>query len=80
MTNNLHVQGLRQKQVHPEEVSSGGRRPSYNVFVLMEITDEYYKNDIIGILHSLRDDFEEVQNTEAKQKAEHLLDELTEGT
>ena len=79
LTNNLHVQGLRQKQVYHEAVTSGGR-PSYNVFVLMEITDEDYKNAKISVVRSLKDDFEEVQHTEAKQKAEQLLEELTEGT
>ena len=79
LTNNLHVQGLRQKQVYHEAVTNGGR-PSYNVFVLMEITDEDYKNAKIGVLQSLKEDFEQVHHTEAKQKAEELLDKLTEGT
>ena len=79
LTNNLHVQGLRQKQVYHEEVTAGGR-PSYNVFVLLEMATDDYKNAKIGILQSLRDDFEKVHHTEAKQKAEQLLEELTEGT
>jgi hypothetical protein len=79
LTNNLHVQGLRQKQVYHEAVTNGGR-PSYNAFVLLEITDEDYKNAKIGVLQSLKEDFEKVHHTEAKQKAEQLLEELTEGT
>ena len=79
LVNNLHVQGLRQKQVYHEEVASGGR-PSYNVFVLLEMTTDDYKNAKIGVLQSLKDDFEKVHHTEAKQKAEQLLQELTEGT
>jgi hypothetical protein len=76
--NNLHIQGLRQKQIYHEEVSNSGR-PSYNVFVLLELSEADYKNAKIGVLESLRDDLDKVNQTEAKQKAERLLEELTEG-
>jgi len=74
--NNLHVQGLQQKEVYFEEIFSGNNGPRYNVFVMLEISKADYLKAKAGALRKMKDEFERNGQTEAKKKAEELLEEL----
>ena len=77
---NLHIQGVRQKEVYYEEVFSAQiMQPTYNVFVMLEMSKADYLKAKADALKRLRDRFAKEGRTEAKEKAERLLDELKEG-
>jgi hypothetical protein len=76
-TDNLHVQGIRQRKLYWEEMlNPGAVQTTYNVWVMLEMTKTDYLKAKADVLRSLRDKFAEAGQTEAKQKAEKLLDEL----
>ena len=78
--NNLHVQGIKQKEVYYEELFSAQiMRPTYNVWVKLEMSKADYLKAKADVLQRLRDRFSGVGETEAKKKAEKLLEELKHG-
>lgn len=75
--NNFHVQGIKQKEVYYEEqFMPRHMRPTYNVWVLLEMSKSDYLKAKADVLRKLRDRFSGVGETEAKKKAEKLLEEL----
>jgi hypothetical protein len=74
--NNLHVQGIRQKEVYFEEVPFGDKKLTYNVFVILEMTKADYTKAKGGVLERMKEQFKKAGEIEAKKKAEKLLDEL----
>ena len=79
-TDNIHVQGMKQSEIYWEEVfREHSTTPYYNIWVRIEMSTADYMHAKAEAVKSLRDRFESDGNTEAKQKAEELLDELKEG-
>ena len=77
---NLHIQGIRQKEIYYEEVFSAQiMQPTFNVWVKLEMSKADYLKCKADALKRLRDRFAKEGRTEAKEKAERLLDELKEG-
>jgi hypothetical protein len=69
--NNLHVQGIKQKQLYYEEQFMPRlMRPTYNVWVQLEMSRADYLKAKADVLRKLRDRFSGVGETEAKKKAE----------
>ena len=78
-TKNLHVQGIRQRELYWEEMlSPGAIQSTYNVWVMLEMNKADYLKAKAGVLRNMRDKFAEAGQTEAKEKAEKLLEELKE--
>jgi hypothetical protein len=78
-TKNLHVQGIRQRELYWEEMlSPGAIHSTYNVWVMLEMNKADYLKAKADVLRNLRDKFAENGQTEAKEKAEKLLEELKE--
>ena len=77
--NDLHLQGVRQKEVYFEESPAGTDHRTYNVFVMLEMTNSDYLKAKAAVLEQLKRRFESAGETEAKEKAEKLLDELKTG-
>ena len=78
-TKNLHVQGIRQRKLYWEEMQSPGAiQSTYNVWVMLEMNKADYLKAKADVLRNLRDKFAEAGQTEAKEKAEKLLEELKE--
>jgi len=78
-TKNLHVQGIRQRELYWEEMlSPGAIQSTYNVWVKLEMNKSDYLRAKADVLRNLRDKFAEAGQTEAKEKAEKLLEELKE--
>ena len=78
-TKNLHVQGIRQRELYWEEMlSPGAVQSTYNVWVMLEMNKADYLRAKADVLRNLRDKFAEAGQTEAKEKAEKLLEELKE--
>ena len=78
-TENLHLQGVRQRELYWEEMlNPGAVQPTYNVWVMLEINKADYLKAKADILRNLRDKFAEAGQTEAKEKAEKLLEKLKE--
>jgi hypothetical protein len=76
-TKNLHVQGFRQRELYWEEMlSPGAIQSTYNVWVMLEMNKADYLRAKADVLRNLRDKFAEAGQTEAKEKAEKLLEEL----
>jgi len=74
---NLHIQGVKQKEVYYEEVFSPTvMQPAYNVFVILEMSKADYLQAKAKVLRKLRDRFSKAGEKEAKEKAEKLLEEL----
>jgi hypothetical protein len=77
---NLHVQGVRQAEVYYEEVFSASvMQPTFNIWVRLEIGKADYLKAKADILRKLRDRFSEAGESEAKEKAERLLEDLKRG-
>jgi|GEM_PF-1803016 len=75
--NNLYLQGVRQKEVHCEEIpSKSGFQPTFNVFVILEMTKGDYLRAKTDVLRKLRNTFRREGEVEAKEKAERLLEDL----
>ena len=74
--NNLHVQGLRQKEVFYEEIPYRGNGKVYNVFVVLEMSKADYTKAKAGVVKRMREQFKRAGAIEAKKKAEKLLDDL----
>ena len=73
----LQVQGVRQAEVYYEETFSPSiMQPTYNVFVRLEMAKVDYLKAKADVLRRLRDRFRKDGNTEAKEKADQLLDQL----
>jgi len=80
LVENLHIQGVRQKEVYYEEVFSAQiMQPTFNVWVKLEMSKADYLKCKADALKRLRDRFSKEGRIEAKEKAERLLDELKEG-
>ena len=80
LADNVHVQGVRQKEIYYEEVMSPAiMQPTYNVFVMLEISTAEYMKAKADVLQRLRDRFADAGELAAKEKAETLLNELKEG-
>jgi hypothetical protein len=78
-TKNLHIQGIKQKETYWEELLYPGMvQPTYNVWVMLEMNKADYLKAKADVLRDLRDKFAEAGQTEAKEKAEKLLEELKE--
>ena len=77
---NLHIQGVRQKEVYYEEVFSAQiMQPTFNVWVKLGMSKAEYVKCKADALKRLRDRFAKEGRKEAKEKAERLLDDLKEG-
>jgi len=75
--NNLHVQGIKQKEIYYEQLFSAQvMRPTYNVWVQLEMSKADYLKAKADVLRRLKDRFSGIGETEAKKKAEKLLEEL----
>ena len=69
-----------QSEIYYEEVFSAQKmQPTYNVFVMLEMSKADYLKCKADALKRLRDRFSKEGRTEAKEKAERLLDELKKG-
>jgi hypothetical protein len=78
-TKNLHLQGIKQKDLYWEEMASPGAiQSTYNVWVMLEINKVDYLKAKADVVRNLRDKFAEAGQAEAKEKAEKLLEELKE--
>ena len=76
-TDSLHMQGLRQKEIYYEEVFSPTvMSPAYNVWVQLEMSKAEYLHAKAEMLRHLRERFRKAGETEAKEKAEELLENL----
>ena len=76
-TRSLHVQGLHQNEVYYEEVFSPSvMQPTFNVWVKIQMAKADYLHAKADVLRRLRDGFSRAGETEAKEKAEELLEEL----
>ena len=79
ISKNLHIQGIKQKESYWEELLYPGMvQPTYNVWVMLEMNKADYLKAKADVLRNLRDKFAEAGQTEAKEKAEKLLEELKE--
>jgi hypothetical protein len=77
---NLHIQGIRQKQVYYEEIFAASEmQPAFNVWVRLEMDKADYLKAKADVLRNLRDKFADAGPTEAKEKAEKLLEDLKNG-
>ncbi len=76
-TDNLHMQGVRQKDLYYEELfSPTAMRSTFNVWVCLEMSKADYLHAKADVLRKLRDRFQSEGRVEAKAKAERLLDDL----
>jgi hypothetical protein len=74
---NLHIQGIKQKEIYYEETFSAQiMQPTYNVFVMLEISKADYLKTKSDVLRKLRNKFSKENESEAKEKAEKLLEDL----
>jgi len=77
---NLHVQGIRQKEIYYEEMFSPSvMQPTWNVWVQLEMSRADYMKAKANLLQKLRDEFASAGELAAKEKAEQLLEELKRG-
>ncbi|MFC1812583.1 hypothetical protein ACFL03_07815 [Thermodesulfobacteriota bacterium] len=77
IADNLHLLGVRQKEVYYEELYDPTINASiYNVFVKLEIPKIDFLNAKAEAVRRLRDKFASAGEMEAKEKAEKLLEEL----
>ena len=78
---NLHFQGIRQKELYYEELFSPSMMlPTYNVFVLLELSKIDYLNAKAAAVRKLHNKFSRAGELEAKEKAKKLLEKLKEET
>ena len=78
-TKNLHLQGIKQKELYWEEMlNPGAVQSTYNVWVMLEMDKADYVTAKADVLRNLRDKFADAGQAEAKEKAEKLLEELKE--
>jgi len=77
---NIHVQGVRQKEVYYEEIFAASEmQPAFNVWIRLEMDKADYLKAKADVLRNLRDKFADAGQTEAKEKAEKLLEDLKNG-
>ena len=77
LTNNIHFQGIRQKDIYYEELFlPTTNRFAYNVFVALEMNENDHLKVKMDAIRGFRDKMKEAGQLEAKQKAEDLLDKL----
>jgi hypothetical protein len=77
LANNLHIQGVRQKDIFYEEMFlPETNRIAYNVFVILEMSQTNYRKAKMDVLRNFRDKMASTGQIEAKQKAERLLELL----
>ncbi len=73
----IKVHGVKQKEIYYEELfSPRDMQPAYNIFVKLELPMVDYIQAKAEMLRRLRDKFRKEGNTEAKEKAQKLLEEL----
>ena len=78
-TENLHVQGVRQKGIYYEEMFSPSiMQPTYNVWVQLEMAKVDYLKAKVDAIRRLRDKFNREGRKEAKEKADEILKDLKE--
>ena len=78
-TDNLHVQGVRQKGIYYEEMFSPSiMQPTYNVWVQLEMAKVDYLKAKVDAIRRLRDKFNQEGRKEAKEKADEILKDLKE--
>jgi hypothetical protein len=79
LAENVHVQGVRQKELYYEEVLAPSvMRRAYNIFVMIEMSRADYLKAKADVLQKLRDRLSSTGEIEAKRKAERLLEDLKE--
>jgi hypothetical protein len=77
LTNNIHIQGVRQKDIYYEELFlPTTNRFAYNVFVVLEVSESDHLKAKMDAIRGFRDKMKDAGQLEAKQKAEDLLDKL----
>ena len=75
---NLHIQGIRQKQIYYEEMFAASEmKPAFRVRLEMDKAD--YMKAKADVLRNLCDKFADADQTAAKEKAEKLLEDLKNG-
>jgi len=75
--NNLHMQGIKQKEVYYEEVFIPAvMQSAYNVWVQLEMSKADYLKAKADVIKKLRDSLVKKGEKEAKEKADKLLDQL----
>lgn len=79
-SNNIHIQGIRQAESYYEEMydPKNPMKPYYNVWVKLEIGKSEYLRAKARVLKQLKNDFQNAGETEAKEKAQILLNDLKE--
>ena len=76
----LHLQGIRQTEIFYEELFSASiAKPTFNVWVRLEIGKADFLKAKADAIRKLRDRFSRTGELEAKEKAERLLEELKRG-
>jgi hypothetical protein len=74
---NIHVQGIKQSDLYYEELFSPQHmQTTFNVFVKLEMSKGDYLKAKADVLKKLRDKFADAGETQAKEKAEQLLEDL----
>lgn len=81
LATNLHIQGVRQKDIFYEEMFlPETNRIAYNVYVVLEMSQTDYRKAKMDVIRNFRDKMAAAGQLEAKQKAERLLDTLRKET
>jgi len=74
---NIHVGGIKQKELYYEEVfHPASMKPAYNAWVLLEISQQDYVKAKLSATEKLVQKTIEENNLEARQKAEEILQKL----
>lgn len=77
LTNSIHIQGVRQKNIYYEELFfPATNQIAYNAFVVLEMSESDHLKAKIDAIRGFRDKMEEAGELEAKHKAEDLLNKL----
>jgi len=81
LTNNLHLQGVRQVEIYYEEIFSPSvMMPAFNVWCRLEMSKAEYMHAKASAIRQIKDKFERQGEKQAKKRAEKILEELKKET
>lgn len=73
----MYIQGVKQSDIYYEELFSPTvMKPTFNIWVRLEMSRAEYMKAKADVVRQLRDKFGKDNHSQAKVKAERLLDEL----
>lgn len=73
----MHIQGVKQSDIYYEELFSPTvMKPTFNVWVRLEMSRAEYLKAKADVVRQLRDKFGKDNHSQAKQKAQRLLNDL----